>query len=421
MKWLINLLRGYVELHVTGAFPERLLNLCAQNRLQFWKLCWLDETSFTFRVALQDRKRLDDLARRSMCELRETGRRGAAVVAERMLARRWGFVAGLAFCFLAVSFLSRFLLVVEVTGNSTVPTAIILSQLQRVGVRPGAYGPAIPEKEAANDALLGLPQLSYLAINIYGTRAEVVVHEAEKKPELLDESIPTDVVARADGVIEDIQADSGRALFQDGDIVAKGEVLITGDLDLKEPEYGTVDLGHLIVHAAGSVTARTWRTLEETVPLTVQEKAYTGEERTGYGIKFLWLDLDFLQNSSISSGRYDKITRTQQMVLFGRPMPVWLTTVTLRGYELEERPVNQEGEGEEETALRLEQVLTDRLARLMEANRGEVLQSDFVTRAEDGRLTVTLLAECREEIGRTVKRDGSVGWLPGTTNTKDSG
>ena len=44
-----------------------------------------------------------------------------------------------------MSFLSRFLLVVEVTGNETVPTAVILSQLRRVGVRPGAYGPAISE------------------------------------------------------------------------------------------------------------------------------------------------------------------------------------------------------------------------------------------------------------------------------------
>ena len=175
MKWLINLLRGYVEVQVTGAFPERLLNLCAQNRLQFWKLCWLDETSFTFRVALQNRKRLDGLAQRAMCELREKGRRGAAVVAERMAERRWGFLAGLAFCFLAVSFLSRFLLVVEVTGNDTVPTAVILSQLRRVGVCPGAYGPAIRELEAANDALRGLPELSYLAVNIYGTRAQGVV------------------------------------------------------------------------------------------------------------------------------------------------------------------------------------------------------------------------------------------------------
>ena len=76
MKKLINLLRGYVELEVSGAFPERLLNLCAQNRLQFWRLCWIDETSFTFRIALQDRKRLEELARRAMCDLNEKGRRG---------------------------------------------------------------------------------------------------------------------------------------------------------------------------------------------------------------------------------------------------------------------------------------------------------------------------------------------------------
>ena len=54
MKKLINLLRGYVEIQVTGAFPERILNLCAQHRLPFWRLEWLDETTFTFRVALAD-------------------------------------------------------------------------------------------------------------------------------------------------------------------------------------------------------------------------------------------------------------------------------------------------------------------------------------------------------------------------------
>ena len=133
MKKLINLLRGYVELRATGAFPERLLNLCAQNRLQFWRLRWLDETSFTFRVALRDRKRLDGLAQRAMCDLDERGRYGASALAERLVEGRWGFLLGLGLCVLAVGFLSRFVLVVEVTGNERVPTAVILSQLQRAG------------------------------------------------------------------------------------------------------------------------------------------------------------------------------------------------------------------------------------------------------------------------------------------------
>ena len=98
MKKLINLLLGYVELEAVGAFPERLLNLCAQNRLPFWRLCWIDETGFTFRVALKDRKRLEELARRCGCELAERDRRGAPVVAEGMVRRRWGFLAGLDAC-----------------------------------------------------------------------------------------------------------------------------------------------------------------------------------------------------------------------------------------------------------------------------------------------------------------------------------
>ena len=50
-----------------------------------------------------------------------------------------------------------------------------------------------------------------------------------------------------------------------------------------------------------------------------------------------------------------------------------------------------------------------RLEELMAARQGEVLHTDVVTRIDGGRLTVTLLAECREEIGRTVEREGQVG------------
>lgn len=405
MKKLFNLLRGYVELEVTGAFPERLLNLCAQHQVRFWRLQWQDETSFTFRVFIRDRKRLDELAQRSMCTLTDGRRRGGPVMAERM-ARRWGFLLGMAVCLLAVSVLSRFLLVIEVVGNETVPTAVILSELQRVGVRPGAYGPAIPQKEAANDALLGLPELSYMAINIYGTRAEVVVREAEKVPELLDETIPADIVARADGIIVDIQADTGRALFAEGDIVAEGEVLITGDMDLKEPEGGTGDLGRLLVRASGSVTARTWRTLEETIPLTVQVKEYTGAETARRSVRILWWQVDFFQNSSISTGRYDKIAETEELTVLGRTLPFALTTTTLREYTLREEALDQE-----EAASQLEGLLLARLAELMEANEGTVLSTDFVTRVDGGLLTVTLLAECEEEIGRTVEREGETGHI----------
>ena len=38
MQAIINFLRGSVLFTVTGAFPERFLNLCAQRGVGFWDL-----------------------------------------------------------------------------------------------------------------------------------------------------------------------------------------------------------------------------------------------------------------------------------------------------------------------------------------------------------------------------------------------
>jgi len=342
-----------------------------------------------------------------MCEVTQLGRYGSAAVVHS-LGRRWGFLVGLALCALAVSVLSQFLLVVEVTGNKTVSTAVILAELQRLGVHPGAFGPAIDGKALSNEALIALPQLSFMAINVSGTRAEVSVRERVASPELLEEQVPADVVSTADGIIVDIHATGGRAMFVDGDIVAKGEVLIAGEMKLRQPQYGTVDTGYLVVRATGDVTARTWRTLEETVPLSVGVKRYTGQEQTLHSLRILWGEWDFFQKSSISWENCDKITCTEFLTLFGRELPVGLTTVTLREYVIEEQPLDTE-----DASARLEEVLRLRLEQLMAANEGTVFRTDVVSRAESDRLTVTLLAECQEQIGKTVERQGETGRIPG--------
>lgn len=403
MKRLINWLLGYAVVRAEGAFPERLLNLCAQNRLPFWGLNWLDETAFTVKVRLKDFKRLEEYAQRAMCTLTVRERRGGAAAAQRW-RRRWGFVAGVALAFVAVAYLSRFVLVVEVTGNEQIPTAVILSELQRLGVRPGAYGPALNRKELANEAMMNLPELSFLSLNLYGTRIEAVVREADPTPKLLDEETPADVVAAADGIILDIHTSAGKAMFEDGDTVAEGEVLISGDVELPKPEGSEVDIGRLRVRAAGEVTARTWRTLEAAIPLTAQAKEYTGESETAYGGKILWKQVNFPKNSGISYEKYDKIMVTSPLTVFGRKLPFALTKTVCREYTLQEQPVDAGA-----ARAMLEEALSVRLDAVLTETRGEALRTDFTAREENGLLIVTMLAECQEQIGRTVERQGETG------------
>ena len=65
MRRLMNFLRGMVILRLTGPFPERLINLCAQEGIDFWAMEWLDKNT----VRLTTRRRtlgwLQELAQRA--------------------------------------------------------------------------------------------------------------------------------------------------------------------------------------------------------------------------------------------------------------------------------------------------------------------------------------------------------------------
>ena len=57
--------------------------------------------------------------------------------------------------------------------------------------------------------LLEIPELLWITVNVSGCRAYVEVRERVEAPEPVDEREPTNVVARRDGLILDIQAMDG--------------------------------------------------------------------------------------------------------------------------------------------------------------------------------------------------------------------
>lgn len=404
----MNMLRGFVAVEVWGAFPERLLNLCAQHRLGFWDLEWVDETTFRFTVPLQEYGRLEDLARKAMCELRSPRRAGLPVLA-RSLCRRWAFLAGLGLCLFALCFLSRVVLTVDVEGNEEVPTAIILNELSRLGLRPGAYGPLLEEQEIANAALIELDELSFLSVNLYGCRAQVQVKEAKKPPERPDRTVPADLVSVAGGIVTQVTATAGQALVQEGSTVVAGDILITGFMDLPEIGFSENDAGMYVVRASGQVWARTWRTLRARIPLTAQVKEHTGASKTRFALDFFGRRVNFYQNSGISYARYDKIVETLPLTLpGGNTLPIFLILETAREYETRGAELDRDG-----AAALLERDLRRELEEILKQTDGTCLQSGCTTAVEGDFLTVTLLAECTEQIAKTVERQGKTGYVRG--------
>jgi similar to stage IV sporulation protein len=388
MTGLINRLRGQVRIRAESAFPERVLNLCGARGLPFWDLEWESPTAFTCRLSRRDFAALKRAAERLDCTLTVVERQGVPFFLRRFRHRQ-ALVVGLVGCGLALFLGSFFIWEFEVEGCETVPEERILRALEENGVTIGSFGLTIDGADLRNHILLDIPELSWMTVNVSGCKATVQVRERVTPPELLDETVPANVVARRAGLVLEVRDWNGTAAVLPGTSVTEGQLLISGVED-------TDTVGARILAGLGSVQARTWYSLTTKIPLTAAEKQYTGQEKTFVSLIFGKHRLKFFSNSSIQGANYDKITTRHPWSLLGVPLPVTLVTETCRFYETADTALDQsqaEQMGEE--------ILTEQLESTVEPY-GTVSSTLCTSRRRGDVWEVTLAAECVEEIGTRV-------------------
>jgi len=295
---------------------------------------------------------------------------------------------------------SRCVLTVDVSGNETFTDREIISQLRLCGVSVGTWGPGVNIREVENRMMLAMNDLTFFSLNLFGTRAEVIVREADPGPALRDEKTPAHVISAAAGIVTHIEPWAGDAQVREGDTVMKGDVLISGEMVMDlHPMVWEGEAGTRLVHAEGRVLARTWRTLTAEIDLTAPVKVYTGEESRRYALSLLGHRINFYQNGGIPYDRCDIITRLESWTpLAGKSLPVGWETTTYRAYRLDAAPLDP---AKAETMLKEE--LLERVESLLE--EGTVLTAYYETARSGDILTVQLLAQCTEQIGRTEKMD----------------
>lgn len=384
----VNRLRGQLRIRVESVFPERVLNLCSSRNLAFWDLEWESANTFTCRLSRQDFRRLHSAAKKLDCTITVLQREGAPYFLQRFRHRQALMLGLVGFVF--VFFLGSFFIWdFEVTGNQTVPEERILRALEKQGVGIGSFGLSLDGEDLRNHVLLEVPELSWIAVNVSGCRANVQVRERIVPPELIQDKIPSNVVARRGGLVLDVRALDGVASVLDGASVTEGQLLISGVEDLET-------LGARVSAGLGSVQARTWYTLTTDIPLTVMEKQYTGKEKRGISLIFGKRRVKFFSNSSIEEAKYDKITNNYSGSVLGIPLPVTLRVEHWKFYETvpaELDLIQAEQLGE--------QILTEYLQALVEPY-GTISSTLCSTRQRGDILGITLNAECVEEIGETV-------------------
>lgn len=111
------------------------------------------------------------------------------------------------------------------------PTETILRALEKCGVAVGSQGLKIHQEDVRNRALLELPDVAWLAVNVRGCVAHVQVVERKRPPRWCQESQVCNVVARREGLVTRVQALGRQGGRRAGSVVTEGELLISGVAD----------------------------------------------------------------------------------------------------------------------------------------------------------------------------------------------
>ena len=265
MLYLYRFFCGILEVEFFGIYPEKIINLCAKNRIAVWNVHYGNNKIRLF-ITVKDFKRLPKILKRSGLRLHILNKTGFPFFINRY-KRRFGIFAGIVIFFAVLQFMSGFIWIIEVEGNKTVTDSEILAICEEIGIKIGVKRNSIDTKNTPQDLLLKTDKLSWGSFNIEGCKLTVNVTEIVPKTE--DNTVATNLKAAKDGIIEKIDVTSGNPVVKVGDIVKKGDLLVSGITEtMRDTKF---------VHSIGTVTAKTEETITLFEPFIKKTETLTGK------------------------------------------------------------------------------------------------------------------------------------------------
>ena len=248
---IINFLRlifGFVEFEAKGGFPERFLNLCTVNGITLWQV-QNDGVKVKACTPIKAYKNIKKSARNSGMKIKIIRKRGLPFFIKNNRARV-GVLVGLLFVICSLALSTCMLWNIEVTGNTKIKSEVLMESLNNNGVRIGVFKSKLDTIAIENKLLDEYKDLSWVSINIFGTKAVLEVKENSEKPEMADDITPMNIVAKKDGQIVLVEGHKGANAVKEGDVVLKGDLLISGVTI-------NADGSEKTIHATGKVFAKT--------------------------------------------------------------------------------------------------------------------------------------------------------------------
>lgn len=218
--------KGYVMISMDGLGLERVLNEAMRAGIRFGDVRRESRVRLTARLYVRDFYALRKVCRKRRVRIRILEKHSIPLRLWGRLAPKaliWGWVPVLLLLLVA----SRFVWFVRVEGCYRVTQEEVLLLLEQQDVKPGTPVGELEHAAISRAVMAGDERIAWAGVRRAGVILTVRIVEAEEAPEE-PEKKAYNIWAAEEGVILSITATDGEAMVRAGDVVRKGELLISG-------------------------------------------------------------------------------------------------------------------------------------------------------------------------------------------------
>ncbi len=335
--WLI----GYLTVHISGTSPERFINLCSSKRIYLWNIV-RDNEKYIFCLSVRNYKKLKPIFRKTRLIPKIKQKHGLPFFVHRNRKRK-GFFIGILLCAVLVHIMSLYIWDIDVSGGSKYTPEAILKFLSTNDIKPGIKKKKIDGSKIEEDIRLAYDDIGWVSAEVKGTRLIVKITETNMPVPIVEATAPSHMVATKDAVIKEIVTRTGTPKVKAGDVVRKGDILVSGVVEVMDDFGGVLDRKPVI--ASADIVCSSYYDYKDSFPLTHTIRIFTGHKKTGYYINILGRKL-FLYNPRYSYNMYDIIVNENTIhITDSFYLPLQYGTIIVREYiEQKDKYTKEEAE-----------------------------------------------------------------------------
>ena len=370
IRFFLRWMQGYLKIKQSEGASERFINLCRHKNIVIWNLI-RKRDCYEFCILLKDFYKLRAIRKKTNVKIKIIEKCGFPFL-RKEFGNRKTFLTGAIGFIILIYISSQFIWNVEFDGNYKITDDLLSTYFKTQGISIGTRKNVIDGPMIVKSLRQTFDEIAWASAYVDGTELRVSIKESINVSKIEEmETYGTDIVAKNDGTITSIVTRSGTPMVKAGDVVKKGDILVSGMVPILE--------SYKLVCADADVEGESTIEYSDEIAASYSQKVYDGKKRLNA--------VFFIHNQKIVLGFHKPIDDCTERYQIGAHLLKYVY------YSMEEQSY---------TMYERETILNDRFAWYCEELKKEnivILENDLKIIHENDKSYATCNVRVKESIG----------------------